>query len=122
MRDINEAAADTGSVTLMPKRGPLGARAILKFPETARPIQTIAVPTTAMKQSLWPEDSLEAERRFGSPTAKLYPFLGKTVSTPEGSGMLWQAFSSRCGVVLEKDPKRVIFMQPELIRPEGKNQ
>lgn len=38
----------------------------------------------------WPEECLEAERRFGHPKARLYPLVGLQggVSTPRGQGTL----------------------------------
>jgi len=42
-----------------------------------------------------------------------YPLLKKRVLTPKGPGVLWQVFISRIGVVLDKDPGRVMFFNPE---------
>ncbi len=47
--------------------------------------------------------------------ARLYPHLGRRVSTPRGAGRLWQAFGERAGVVLDADAKRVSFFLPEQI-------
>ena len=57
------------------------------------------------------------ERRFGHKAARLYPFLGKTVQTPEGGGRLCQVFAVQVGVVLEDSPERVTFFMPDEVRP-----
>jgi|SRR5215472_2915915 len=42
-------------------------------------------------QGCWPLESLEAERRFHcQPHAKLFPFIGRKVRTPQGPGTLIQ--------------------------------
>ena len=67
----------------------------------------------------WPPESLEAERRFGEPHARLYPFLGRTVETPAGPGRLLQVFVDRVAVVLDHDPRRVTYLLPsEVLPPE----
>jgi hypothetical protein len=48
----------------------------------------------------WPPESYEAERKFNSTHARLFPFLGKRVRTPRGEGILFTAFSSRAEVVM----------------------
>ena len=49
----------------------------------------------------WPFESREAERRFGVEHAKLFPFIGRKVRTPQGPGTLIQVFSDRATVVLD---------------------
>lgn len=69
----------------------------------------------------WPPECLEAEQRFGCPEARLYPLLGKTVRTPEGTGTLWQVLSAkRIGVVLGADGQRhVAYFSLEEVEPSG---
>jgi hypothetical protein len=69
----------------------------------------------------WPEASREAVRRFGAPHARLYPFLGSTVSTPAGPGTLLQVFSERAAVLFTSDGERRIgyFLPSELAPPSG---
>ena len=52
----------------------------------------------------WPPECLASERKFGHRAARLYPLIGvhNGVRTPRGIGTLWQAFSSRCLVLLLK--------------------
>lgn len=71
---------------------------------------------------VWPAESLEAESRFGCPEARLYPFLGKTVQTPQGAGVLWQVLSKeRVGVVIENGERRVVYFSlPEIGPPTEK--
>lgn len=47
---------------------------------------------------------------------KLYPYLGMMVRSPLGPGSLWQVFSKRVGIALEKTQK-VLFFKPEHIKP-----
>ena len=65
----------------------------------------------------WPEASREAVRRFGHPSARLYPFLGRTILTPEGPGRLLQVFPERATVVLDAEPSRASFFLPSELRP-----
>jgi hypothetical protein len=46
---------------------------------------------------------------------RLYPFLGKTVMTPRGPGVLKQVFTVRASVLLDSDLKRVAFFHPDQI-------
>jgi hypothetical protein len=51
----------------------------------------------------WPPESLDAQRRFGQPHARLSPFLGRKVWTPEGAGTLLQVFADRVIVLLDSE-------------------
>ena len=51
----------------------------------------------------WPPESLDAQRRFGQPHARLFPFLGRKVWTPEGAGTLLQVFADRVIVLLDSE-------------------
>jgi hypothetical protein len=62
--------------------------------------------------SQWSEASLEAEGRFGQPHAKLFPFIGRKVRTPGGSGTLLQVFAGRLTLVLESDLDKCAFFKP----------
>ena len=53
--------------------------------------------------------------------ARLYPHLGRRVSTPRGPGRLWQAFGERAGVVLDADSRRVSFFPPDQIVAGGES-
>jgi hypothetical protein len=46
----------------------------------------------------WPEESLDAERRFGLPHGRLFPFIGKRVWTTRGAGLLLRVFADRCEI------------------------
>lgn len=65
----------------------------------------------------WPEESLDALRRFQRPEAKLYPFLGRAVVTPQGHGRLVAVFADRAVVALAIGPP-ACFM-PSEVRPPG---
>jgi hypothetical protein len=65
----------------------------------------------------WPAASLDVERRFGQPHAKLFPFLGRKVRTPEGVGTLIQVFADRCTVVLDSQMCRRARFPPIDITP-----
>jgi hypothetical protein len=53
----------------------------------------------------WPPESTDYEIRFRSGAPRLFPFLGKEVSTPHGPGILWRVGSLTVQVVLTKNPK-----------------
>lgn len=67
----------------------------------------------------WPKESRDAVRRFGRPYARLYPFLGREVETPQGRGRLLQVFAERVTVVLDTEPSRASFFLPSEVRPPG---
>lgn len=61
--------------------------------------------------------SLEAELRFGQSHARLFPFIGRKVRTPRGSGTLLQVFADTATVVLDSDLSRCCFYAPAEIEP-----
>ena len=65
----------------------------------------------------WPKESLEAERRFGQPHAKLFLFIGRKVRTPNGAGTLLQVFAERVTVLLDSELRRCSFFRPAEIKP-----
>lgn len=67
----------------------------------------------------WPEASRKAVRRYGAPCARLYPFLGRTILTPEGPGRLLQVLPERATVVLDSRPGRLCAFLPSELRPPG---
>jgi hypothetical protein len=67
----------------------------------------------------WPEASRDAVRRFGLAVARLYPFLGRTILTPDGPGRLLQVFPERATVVLDARPETATFYLPAELRPPG---
>jgi hypothetical protein len=64
---------------------------------------------------LWSPESITAERRFGQSHAKLFPFLGRKVRTPDGPGTLQQVFADRVTVLLDSDLSRCAVFAPEEI-------
>jgi hypothetical protein len=62
----------------------------------------------------WPPKSLDLERRFGGWHARLYPFIGETVSTPCGCGQLVQVFPDRASVILPGEAQVGVFLPEEL--------
>lgn len=65
----------------------------------------------------WPEASRDAVQSFRFPCARLYPFLGREILTPEGSGQLLQVFPERLTVVLDPQPERASVFLPSELRP-----
>jgi hypothetical protein len=61
--------------------------------------------------------SIDAERRFGQPHAKLFPFLGRKVRTPDGPGTLLQVFADRVTVLLDSELSRCAVFTPQEIAP-----
>jgi hypothetical protein len=68
-------------------------------------------------ESNWPPASLDVERRFGQPHAKLFPYVGRKVRTPSGLGTLIQVFADRVTVVLDSEISRCSFFAPGQIEP-----
>jgi hypothetical protein len=69
----------------------------------------------------WPQESLDAEHRLGGWHARLYAFIGKTVSTPRGAGRLVQVFPERASVILPGEAQVGVFL-PQEIGPVGTQQ
>ena len=67
----------------------------------------------------WPPECLDAERRFGVPHARLFPLIGRRVSTPAGDGTLVQVFAERAAVRLDAQPHQLAFFLPAEVRPPG---
>jgi hypothetical protein len=65
----------------------------------------------------WPPASSDAERRFGQPHARLFPFLGRKVRTPAGPGTLLQVFAERVTVLLDSELSRCAVFMPQQIAP-----
>ena len=63
------------------------------------------------------EEMWHSQQRFDHKAARLYPLVGQKVRTEEGRGTLWQVLTGRVGVVLDKDPKRVTFVNVEDVKP-----
>lgn len=65
----------------------------------------------------WPSESLDAERKFGQPHAKLFPFIGRKVRTPEGARTLVQVFRDRATALLDRDVDKCAWFQPGQVEP-----
>ncbi len=67
-----------------------------------------------VSEPLWPPECLAAERKFGVPSAKLYPLLDHVVLTPEGAGMLLQVFADRVQVHFQGESRTREFRPEEI--------
>ncbi len=67
----------------------------------------------------WPPECLEAERKFGSRAARLYPLIDVPggVMTPMGQGALWNVRTDWCQVVLTRGRKTGRRQNGERYRP-----
>jgi hypothetical protein len=82
------------------------------------PTSETAVPAVLESaQAHWSPASLDAERRFGQLHAQLFPFLGRKVRTPAGSGTLLQVFVEKVTVLLDSDLDKCSFFAPAQIQP-----
>lgn len=79
--------------------------------------ETVLEPEETQSNYPWPAESLQYEGRFGQPHAKLFPFLGRKVRTPNGPGTLIQVFADRVTVLLDAELSRCSFFQPGEIEP-----
>jgi hypothetical protein len=77
-------------------------------------LERLAVPT---ERRVWPLASLGAERRFGQPHARLFPFIGRKVWTPVGPGTLLQVFAERVTVLLDCEVTKCSCFSPGQIEP-----
>lgn len=79
----------------------------------------------ALREPKWSAESFGAERKFGHPAARLYPFLNQRVRTPRGMGRLLQVFKDRADVLLEaelakpRSDQRASFFDPTDVCPPG---
>ncbi len=67
-----------------------------------------------LRAPAWPPECLAAERKFGVPSAKLYPLLNHLVLTPEGPGKLLSVFQDRVEVHLQGESKTRRFRPGEI--------
>ncbi len=65
----------------------------------------------------WSPESLEAQRKFGEPSARLYPLIGLRVRTPRGTGKLLQVFVDRAAVLIDGE-NQVSSLAPVDVLPE----
>ena len=75
----------------------------------------------AAKLRGWPPASAHAEQCFCQPHARLFPFLGRKVRTPNGPGTLLQVFASRVTVLLDSELSKCSFFRPAEIEPVSKD-
>ncbi len=54
----------------------------------------------------WSEEAIRSYLTFGSRCALLYPYIGKSVNTPRGTGELKQAIGDTALVVLDREKGR----------------
>lgn len=88
-------------------------------PDRPMPTRVQAVPEPAGHDAPdgsagWPPECLASERLYGVRSARLYPLLGRRVTTPAGTGVLLQVFSSRVAVLVDG---AVLHFKPEEVRP-----
>lgn len=74
-------------------------------------------PIICDQKYVWPQASLDAERRFGQPHARLFPLLKRKVRTPKGNGRLEQASADLVTVFLDAEPGKCSWFRPGQITP-----
>ncbi len=65
----------------------------------------------------WPKECVAAERKFGRRIARLFPLVGRQVSTPLGDGRLIAALPERALVILDRQPDRLTVLLPAEVGP-----
>ena len=65
----------------------------------------------------WPPESQEAVRKFGQSHARLFPFIGHKVRTPEGPGTLIQVFAGQVTVLLDCELDKCAWFHPKEVTP-----
>jgi hypothetical protein len=73
-------------------------------------------PGPRVAEWLRPKESLDAERRFGQPHARLFPFIDKRVWTPIGTGILLQVSAEQCEILLDGQ-SHTVRVRLEDVRP-----
>src|SRR5262249_3084323 len=73
--------------------------------------------STAAPRGIWLTACFDMERRFAQPHARLFPFIGRKVRTPAGTGTLLQVFAKRVTVVLDSEMSRCSFFSPAEVQP-----
>ncbi len=61
--------------------------------------------------------SVDREQLFGKSHARLFPYTGRKVRTPDVPGMLLQVFADRVTVVLDSEQSRCSFFPTVQIEP-----
>jgi hypothetical protein len=91
--------------------------------QPSKPSEPLTDPTPPLVAALdhrgnsWPPESVDAERRIAQPHAKLFPFIGRKVRTPDGPGTLIQVFAERVTVILDSELSKCAAFHPEEIEP-----
>ena len=74
--------------------------------------------TAPSGKQVWPREYLQAADRFARPYARLFPLVGKKVSTPSGTGTLEQVLGpTLVRVALDSNPARMSTFGWEQILP-----
>jgi len=81
------------------------------------PIGKREIPRPESEYTNWPPASMDGERRFGQPHAKLFPLIGRKVRTPAGPGTLLQVFAKRVTVLLDAELSRCSVFLPAEVEP-----
>jgi len=86
-------------------------------PEPAPATGAVLLPGTCISPT-WGAESLESEAKFGAPHARLFPFLGRKVRTPQGPGVLLQVLRERCAIALDAEAQKYMhFFPPSEVEP-----
>jgi hypothetical protein len=93
----------------------------LKERSQSRGIQSVSlldpIPRKTDKLEHWPIESVNAKIRFGQAHARLFPFIGRKVRTPNGPGTLIQVFAEKVTVLLDTELTKCKFFTPDEIQP-----
>lgn len=77
---------------------------------------SVIVESVSPQPGRWSKESLDCERRFDRPYAKLFPLIGGTVWTPLGVGILEQVFADRAAVTMPGS-RKMTFLSPDRVLP-----
>jgi hypothetical protein len=92
------------------------ALSVSRVRQSAEGLESARRSAMPRQEGVWHLESLDAEQRFGQPHAKLFPFIGRKVRTPQGPGTLLQAFAEAATVLLdsERDGACARFLPTEI--------
>jgi hypothetical protein len=81
---------------------------------SAIPESQVDLRSSSESDHSWPTECLECEKKMGQEYARLFPLLGKMISTSIGTGILWQVFENRAAILVAD---RLIFVCPDQVYP-----
>lgn len=107
LEELHVAVSVKGDSLRLRGEGPPLPPELVEEIRRAKPELLVRLRSAGSLGKEWPPESDDYVRRFGCSEARLYPFIGKRVATPDGPGVLLQVLRNACAVRLDREPARV---------------